>query len=163
MRSRRDDRQLGDELQQALDIVCSLGRVESTRRLHWVCFAAQELGRIPPFYHFAFSGGEPFSRELDLGLVMLKAGRLLEDVPEASLRATAAGRAASRGTRWHLSDLAELGLEDLAALGRVLYLQVTLGNTRDISETARRRFLMSEESFEAAHTILEELRASQGP
>jgi hypothetical protein len=117
-------------------------RVPNERHLHWLWFAAQEFGRVPREYEFEVSGGEAFSRELDLTLAVMEASGLVVDTGTgASLLLTAQGSALVEGGSLELGGLAALSTSELVAVGRVIQLTHAGVSESDMVSAFQHRFL----------------------
>jgi hypothetical protein len=132
-------------LQRRLSLLGGLireaGPVPNERHLHWLCFAAQELGAVPREFQFVVRGGEAFSAGLDATLGVMEALDLLVDTHTgSSLVLTDRGRKLVPQQSLPVGALSALPTTELVDVGRCLYLSAAGVPDDELARTYQLRF-----------------------
>ena len=126
--------------------------VPNERHLHWLCFAAQELGSIPREFEFVLRGGEAFSAGLDATLGVMETLKLLVDTQTgSSLVLTERGRTMISHRPLAIGALTAFPTTELADLGRCLYLRGVGVPTDELARVYQLRFWV--DSAEADNVV----------
>ncbi len=151
-------RELPDVIMQTLGLIRDAGSLENARRLQWLTYVSQELGLTKRHFDFVFCGAEAFSREVDLSLGILEAAGLVRDTGTAgSLVLTERGHADAPEESLDLEAIRGMSTQELARVGRLLYLRASGVPQGDLTGLAATRFLMHEEAATRALQLLKQL------
>ncbi len=151
-------RELPDVILQVLELIQAAGSLENARRLQWLAYVSQELGGVDHQFHFVFCGAEAFSREVDLSLGLLEAAGLVRDTGTAgSLVLTDQGREKAREGSLDLEAIRGMSTQDLARVGRLLYLRAAGVPEKDLPKLAGTCFLMDQNAADGALQLLRQL------
>jgi len=150
--------ELPDVIVQTLELIEAAGSLENARRLQWLTYVSQELGLTMRQFDFVFCGAEAFSREVDLSLGILEAAGLVRDTGTAgSLVLTDEGREIAAEGSLDLEAIRDVSTQDLARVGRLLYLKASDVPEEDLPGLAATCFLIDEEAATSALQFLKEL------
>ncbi len=148
---RHTESQVHPAILSALGVVKTLGKAESARHIHWVCYVGQELGRMDREFDFAMSGSEVFSRELDASIAICEAAGLLRDTgAPQSLVVTSAADDLQLSACESLESVARLDVDMLVAIGRLIWLQRAGVGNDQLRALASSRFFMPDDVIDAA-------------
>ncbi len=150
--------ELPDVIMQTLGLIQAAGSLENARRLQWLAYVSQKLDRTKHQFHFVFCGAEAFSREVDVSLGLLEAAGLVRDTGTAgSLVLTEQGRKEAREGFVDLEAIRHVPTQDLARVGRLLYLRASGVPQGDLARLARTCFLMDQNAADDALQLLTQL------